>query len=165
MSRQCTRVGAVVSSSSNPGIPARIEGFCFEYFRNAPDVPCKVIDLELPEGKGLEEVTDDILEEAVEKKAEELGNFDGIFSVEDRLTALLYRVWNKKDMKIPETVSCNRMPEYLAGLYPRPASIDMSASTGAELGVGELLRRISGGKVKSDNVAVIATPQLVPGDF
>ena len=54
--------------------------------------------------------------------------------------------------------------ESLVGLYPRPASIDMGARTGAELGLEELFRRIAGETCRSDDVAVIAAPHLVNGD-
>ena len=66
-------------------------------------------------------------------------------------------------MTIP-VVSCNHTPEYLAGLYPRPASIDLGNRMLAELALDELLRRISGAPGRADHVAVIATPQLVPGE-
>ena len=56
------------------------------------------------------------------------------------------------------------VPEYLAGLYPRPASIDLGNRMLAELALDELLRRISGAPGRADHVAVIATPQLVPGE-
>ena len=82
-----------------------------------------------------------------------------------RLTAFVHRVLQKNGVKeFPLIISCNRNPEYLAGLYPRPASIDLGASSGAELGINELFRRISGEDSKSDDIAVIAAPQLIPGD-
>ena len=81
------------------------------------------------------------------------------------MTAFLHRVLQKAGVKkFPEIISCNRNPAYLAGLYPRPASIDLGAATGAELGIDELFRRISGGDSRADDVAVIAAPQLIPGE-
>lgn len=151
-------------SSCNPGFPARLEGFRFEYFNRMPDAVCRTVSLVLPEGNVLENCSELFMEDALEKVLAELVDADGIFSPEDHLTAVLYRVFHKNGKVLPEVISCNRTPEYLAGLYPRPASIDLGAQTGAELGLEELFRRISGGVSRSDDVAVIVAPRLVSGE-
>lgn len=150
--------------SCNPGFPARLEGFRFEYFNRMPEADCATVQLVLPQGEMLENCSDPALESALEQVLPELTGADGIFSPEDRLTAFLYRVFLKNGKTLPTVISCNRTPEYLAGLYPRPASIDLGAQTGAELGLEELFRRISGGVSRSDDVAVIAAPRLVNGE-
>ena len=166
--KDCKAPVCLAIPSANPGFNARLDGFRFEYFARAGKKSFTMLELPLPEGETLEGCQDLILEQALEKKKilEKLLKSDGIFSPEDRLTAFLHRVLQKAGVKkFPEIISCNRNPAYLAGLYPRPASIDLGAATGAELGIDELFRRISGGDSRADDVAVIAAPQLVPGEI
>jgi len=118
----------------------------------------------LPGGTaGFETAPAEVLEAAL--NGADYSGCDGLFSPEERLTALFYRVLTRRGggVTIP-VVSCNHTPEYLAGLYPRPASIDLGNRMLAELALDELLRRISGAPGRADHVAVIATPQLVPGE-
>ena len=167
LQKGCSKVLCLAIHSANPGLNARLEGFRFEYFAHAGKTSCSVLELPLAEGETLEGCEDNILERSLEKKKilEKLKSAEGIFSPEDRLTAFVHRVLQKNGVKeFPLIISCNRNPEYLAGLYPRPASIDLGASSGAELGINELFRRISGEDSKSDDIAVIAAPQLIPGD-
>ena len=167
LQRGCSNTLCLSIASANPGFNARLDGFRFEYFARAGRKSCTMLELPLPEGETMEGCQDGMLEKTLEKKKilEKLMKADGIFSPEDRLTAFLHRVLQKNGVKkFPEIVSCNRNPEYLAGLYPRPASIDLGAATGAELGIDELFRRISGEDSRADDVAVIAAPQLIPGE-
>lgn len=164
-SLKCRRIAFLDIPSANPGFRARLDGFRFELF--ARNDFCKSIRLSLAEGEKMETCNAEHLEQAFLRKGilEKLKSFDGIFSPEDRLTAFLHRALRTgKVRRFPALVSCNRTEEYLAGLYPRPASIDLGAETGAELGLEELFRRISGEKKQSDDVAVIAAPRLVEGD-
>lgn len=165
--KNCQNTVCLSISSVNPGFSARLDGFRFEYFARAAKSGCTVLKLQLSGGETLECCSDTILEQALEDKKiiQKLLKADGIFSPEDRLTAFLHRVLHKAGIKkFPEIVSCNRNPEYLAGLYPCPASIDLGAATGAELGIDELFRRISGEDSRSDDVAVIAAPKLIPSE-
>jgi len=162
MDAGCEEFTVLSVPSLNPGLPGRISGFRFELF--SAEKSCKTVELALPPGrKGLEECTDDELEHALETglPAPE----SGLFSPEERLTALLYRICARRGTgKFPLLVSCNHTPEYLAGLYPRPATIDLGPRMLAELALKELLRRISGEAPRADHIAVIVTPQLVAGD-
>lgn len=164
-SLKCRRIVCLDVPSANPGFRARLDGFRFELF--ARNASCSMISLSLPGEEKLENCSAELLEQAFEAEGimKKLEKADGIFSPEDRLTAFLHRALTiRKIRRFPEIVSCNRTEEYLAGLYPRPASIDMGAETGAGLGLEELFRRISGKKEMDDDVAVIAAPRLVKGD-
>ena len=160
------------ATPEDPGGKCHYHGITFgwlagEVIARAGKKSCTMLELPLPEGETLEACQDLLLEQTLEKKKilNKLLKSDGIFSPEDRLTAFLHRVLQKAGVKkFPEIISCNRNPAYLAGLYPRPASIDLGAATGAELGIDELFRRISGGDSRADDVAVIAAPQLIPGE-
>ena len=159
----CCRNAAVLTAPSiNPGFASRIEGFRFEFF--ARELECGRIELHPP--RGFELCTPAELEPLLLEKFSALNPFpDGLFSPEERLTALLHRTLCRlRPAHWPRIISCNYTPEYLAGLYPRPASIDLGARMLAELALEELRRRISGAAGRADNVAVIATPELIPGD-
>lgn len=160
--RGCRRPAVLDVASVNPGFPARVDGFRFEFF--AQERECGRIAVTLPGGTaGFETAPAEVLEAAL--NGADYSGCDGLFSPEERLTALFYRVLTRRGggVTIP-VVSCNHTPEYLAGLYPRPASIDLGNRMLAELALDELLRRISGAPGRADHVAVIATPQLMPGE-
>ncbi|MDD5727491.1 MAG: hypothetical protein PHV59_02905 [Victivallales bacterium] len=162
----CVNSAVLLPPTLNPGLASRIEGFRFEFFANK--YSCN--ELEIPiraQQKELEICTDESLENAMEAmlSEERFQQYDGIFSPEERLTAFLYRALQKRRVKKwPLIISCNYTSEYLAGLYPRPATIDMGQRMLAELAIKELLHRISGASKRDDNIAVITTPKLVPGD-
>lgn len=163
----CSRFLLLSAPSRNPGFPGRIAGFRFELFSHGET--CETVELRLPPGRpGFEICTDDEIEQALDAALPhfESGTVDGLFSPEERLTALLYRRFaRRRTAARPLVVSCNHTPEYLTGLHPRPASIDLGPRMLAELALKELLRRISGETPRADHVAVIVTPQLIPGDL
>ena len=67
--------------------------------------------------------------------------------------------------KYPVVISCNHTTGYLAGLYPRPASIDLHPETLVKLAIDELINRIEGGAPRPDNIATIVQPELIPGEL
>ncbi|WP_294480763.1 LacI family DNA-binding transcriptional regulator [uncultured Victivallis sp.] len=166
LENRCRRCAVLSAPSDNPGFAGRISGFRFELFAEA--APCTTIELVLPQGEnGFESLSDPELELVLARAMPALkqGAFDGIFSPEERMTALLCRVFAKDPPpRRPRLISCNHTPEYFAGLFPRPASIDLGPRMLAELALRELMRRISGEEPRADHVAVIVTPQLVPGE-
>ena len=90
---------------------------------------------------------------------------DGIFSPEEVLTPCLYRVFlRERRQSYPLVISCNPTPGWLAGLYPRPASIDLHPETLVKLAIDELLNRIEGKPPRPDNIAAVVQPELVPGE-
>ncbi len=166
LEHHCRRPAVLCCSSINPGFKARIDGFRFECFSRS--VHCVEIPLELPEGcRGLEYCPAVQVDEhlAALQKAGRFLRLDGIFTPEDRLTALLHCCFRRFHVRhMPRLVSCNYTPEYLDGLYPRPASIDLGARTLVDLALEELLRQIAGGERTSGARSIIAPPELIPGD-
>lgn len=167
---RCRRPAVLCLENANPGLSARIVGFQVNCFLRK--LPFCEIPLTLPERTPDSESLLPgvaILEKAIENAFEKIAKNrfpDGIFSPEEELTPILYRWFLKKRLrKIPPVVSCNHVPEYLAGLYPRPASIDLHPETLARLAVDELMLRIDGGQARPDNVAVVIQPQLIPGEL
>lgn len=162
LERGCERYGFLAVTSHNPGVTARYDGFRFELFSR--DISCTRIEVELPEP--VENCPSDKIETALEEMlaihARKLP--DGLFSPEDRLTAIFHRVLCKCGCCLPRMVSCNYTAEYLDGLYPRPASIDLGPALHAEQAMKELLRRINRQEKAADDIAVIVTPHLILGD-
>jgi len=163
----CSRFWVLSIPSRNPGLPGRVSGFRFELF--SVDKTCETLEPALPpERAELESCTEEELERALDGILPTFESDDGsggLFIPEERLTALFYRVHARRGGgKLPRLISCNYTPEYLAGLWPRPTTIDLGAHMLAELALKELLRRISGEAPRADHIAAIVTPQLVPGD-
>lgn len=165
----CRRPAVLSFINSNIGLADRISGFVAACFLQK--VPCREIALKLSGGRGN---ADDLLqhgeavETAVRAALDRIGakDFpDGIFSPEEVLTPFLYRVFMQKKLKkYPRVISCNHTPGYLAGLYPRPASIDLHPETVVKLAIDELINRIEGGVPRPDNIAAVVQPQLIPGE-
>jgi DNA-binding LacI/PurR family transcriptional regulator len=88
----------------------------------------------------------------------------GLFVSCDMLTAVLYRVLQKKGMH-PwagiDVVSCNNEQAFLAGLHPRPATIDIGAELVGRKAVDQLLWRMRHSK-EASRVNVTIDPVLVP---
>lgn len=152
---------------ANPGVGARLDGFRFAFF--AGRKMCDGISVLQKEfSRPMETVSDDALEDAIaEATAEiEFGETDGLFIPEDRCTALFFRVRQKLNKPVcRHVVSCNSTPAYLAGLVPRPTTIDLAPDRVAELGLEELLRRIAGATAPhADDIAVVVMPHYVAGD-
>ena len=163
----CRRPAVISYTSRNIGLSDRINGFIAAcYLQKVPGseialkLACGNAD-ELP-GQGT------ILESALRTALDRIPakDFpDGIFSPEEVLTPFLYRIFiQKKLTKYPRVISCNHTPGYLAGLYPRPASIDLHQETVVKLAIDELINRIEGGVPRPDNIAAVVQPQLIPGE-
>ena len=92
LENRCRRCAVLSAPSDNPGFAGRISGFRFELF--AEEAPCTTIELVLPQGEnGFESLSDPELELVLARAMPALkqGAFDGIFSPEERMTALLCR--------------------------------------------------------------------------
>ena len=163
----CRRPAVISYINSNIGLADRINGFIAACYLQK--VPGREIALKLPRGIADEQPGQGaILESALRTALDRIGakDFpDGIFSPEEVLTPFLYRVFMQKKLKkYPRVISCNYTPGYLAGLYPRPASIDLHPETVVKLAIDELINRIEGGVPRPDNIAAVVQPQLIPGE-
>jgi len=91
---------------------------------------------------------------------------DGLFVPDDSLTALAYPALARRGRapgKDVLVVSCGNEPAYLAGLHPRPATIDLGPETTGRLAVEQLLRRIRG-EDSPERVCILIEPRLVPAE-
>ena len=169
LERRCRRPAVLSFRSDNIGLADRIAGFSAACFLKR--IPAREIPLALPGGTLRNDellLRGELLEEAVRTALAALParEFpDGIFSPEEVLTPCLYRVFLRERRKTyPLVISCNHTPGWLAGLYPRPASIDLHPETLVKLAIDELLNRIEGKPPRPDNIAAVVQPELVPGE-
>jgi len=170
LEHRCRRPAVLSLRTDNIGLADRIAGFAAGCFLGR--VPSRDIPLDLPwKSLHIDELLNrgELLEEAIRSALEALPakQFpDGIFSPEEVLTPYLYRVFlRRRPRKYPLVISCNHTPGYLAGLYPRPASIDLHPETLVKLAIDELVNRIEGRTPRPDNIATVIQPQLVPGEL
>lgn len=90
----------------------------------------------------------------------------GIFSPADATTALLYRLFIRRGLtpgEDLETISCDNEQSYLAGLSPRPGTIDLGTEARAELAVQHLVSNI-GANQPNLGIRLEIEPVLVAGD-
>ena len=90
----------------------------------------------------------------------------GLFLPYDLLTALVYRHLQRSGVRVGrdlETVSCNNQPTCLAGLTPRPATIDVGAETIGTRAVEQLLWRVRYPDVRN-NLQLLVEILLVEGE-
>ncbi|MDD3154690.1 MAG: hypothetical protein PHS41_07470 [Victivallaceae bacterium] len=157
----CPLLSCMRVESMNPGILSRLDGFRFEcFFRRLrwQELP---INGDLP----FEKRSDADLEERMSRLP--LEKVAGIFIPEERLTALFYRTLAKRapGIAVPLVISCNSTPEYLAGIYPRPATIDLGAGEVAKIALRELARKLSEKKEQvMAHVDVMISPSLIEGE-
>ena len=164
----CRRLALLSFQTKNTGLPERITGFLIQCSLHGHAVR----EIKLNPGSGAELDLSDKAWDALENEIDNaLGCIpenefpDGIFSPEEALTPHLYRVFRKIQLrKYPRVISCNYTPEYLAGLFPRPASIDLHPEILIKSAVNELIHRIEGKKALPDNIAAVVQPQLIPGE-
>ena len=165
----CRRPAVLVLKTDNIGLDERIAGFAAGCFLKR--TPSREVVLKLPRappamdelprrGGALEEAIRNALAAIPPKEFP-----DGVFAPEEMLTPCLYRVFlREKRKRYPLVVSCNHTPGILAGLYPRPASIDLHPETLVKLALDELVNRIEGRPPRPDNIAAVVQPQLIPGE-
>ncbi len=162
----CSRLGAIRVPSHNPGYAARIDGFLFQAYTQGLEAlvfPCG------KETQYFEDIDWDELEAIIDRTfaflAERIARCDGFFCPDDRVTAILYRILHKHSISLFDkvrVVSCNNDQRCLAGLYPRPASIDFAPELTAKLAIEELLRQLKG-ENQDDKVSIVVQPELVEG--
>lgn len=105
------------------------------------------------------------LESLVDKLGAKRRSRIGVFIPNDWMTALVYRLLTKKQIKPSKFifVSSGNIPAALAGLYPRPATVDIGMRLIAEHAVNLLLVRIQSGN-NDHKLQIAIQPKLIEGD-
>ncbi|MBP5232127.1 MAG: hypothetical protein J6333_01835, partial [Planctomycetes bacterium] len=158
------RLVALAWPSCDPGVGCRVDGFRFEALRQgaaaqtlapAPDTPA------------FETAPIAATRERLAALFETLDcDGAGIFSPDDRLTALLHpllREWGLFPGRGARLMSCNHQKSLLAPLFPRPGSVDLAPELAARQALTRLRERLAGFAPPS-RVEVVVRPGLVPGD-
>ena len=84
----------------------------------------------------------------------------------DLFAAILYRLLNKRNVKPGydvEVISADNEGPYLAGLYPRPATIDIGGKRIGQFAVDQLLLRIQRPE-DTRGLRMIIEPIVIEGD-
>ena len=90
----------------------------------------------------------------------------GVFVPTDMLTAVLYRLLGKRKIQPGRdlhVISANNEEPYLAGLYPRPATIDIGSRRIGESAVDQLLLRIQN-PAETRGLRMIVEPIVIEGE-
>lgn len=163
--KKCQHPAVLLVPSDNPGLASRISGFRFEFFASNRDSKVISMNNSMPNFESLDnnELESYLSQVVMDCFASQI---DGIFIPDDLLTTLLYRVWSriKKDNnKLPVIISCNNESEYLVGLYPRPATIDLAPELTAKMALEQLIHIIQGEQL-DEKVTIMIRPELIPGE-
>ncbi len=161
---KCRTVAVLSLHSANPGFSSRIAGFRFELF--AATREC--ITLGTRPAESFESLAEDELEHLLDDAItpETIHLIDGLFIPDDRVTAIFHRLMRRRNVAatlLPLLVSCNNESEFLTGLFPRPATIDLAPELTAKAALGELLRRLKGEKI-DEKIAIVVRPELIEGE-
>jgi len=153
----CKKCAIIDIPAQNPGISARCEGFGFECFSQKIDFETLKFDTPALETLSHAEL-EDIFLRAQEKGLFE--NFDGIFIPESFLLPSLHLALCRGAGPLPLLVCGNNSPEHMAGIRPRPATVDLGGELMVELACQELFKLISGGKNVPERSSFFVSPKL-----
>jgi DNA-binding LacI/PurR family transcriptional regulator len=158
------------------GIPAyaanraRGEGFLFSAFKHGvTDVAMLVGPTDKPESvraKDLQEL-DGRVSGLVEQLLELSPRPTGMFVPQDKMTAVVYRELSAQGVKAGcdiTIVSADNEAPYLAGLYPRPATIDIGIDEQGRKAIDLLLWRMGNQDSTSSPLHVTLKPSLIEQD-
>ena len=90
---------------------------------------------------------------------------DGIFTPTDQQAAMVHQLLRERGLtpgKDVITISCNNDRQWLATLYPQPATIDLRAGTLGQEAAQRLAWRMD--HPQSDPTVIMVAPRLVDGD-
>ena len=164
------RVLAMLSVDSHPSHLAAREGF--EFAAHKAGVSVQFIVPETSNQKIIDSVSTDLgtLERSIEPLLERflgLSPFPtGLFIPDDLMTALMYRLLYKRGIQPNKDftiLSCDNNQSLLAGLYPRPATIELGSTTCGEQAAQLLLNSIRSGGTEN-GVRVDIIPQIIESE-
>lgn len=153
----CKKCAVIDIPTQNPGFYARCEGFRFECFSQKINFENVKIDSPV-----LETLSHADLENIFTAEAEKgiFNKYDGIFIPESFLLPSLHLALRRSTDKMPLLVCGNNSREHMAGIYPRPATVDLGGELLVELACQELFRLISGKKNTSERSSFFVSPKL-----
>jgi DNA-binding LacI/PurR family transcriptional regulator len=165
----CRRLAFLSAATSHPGQQTRMDSFVQTARLARREVHVLVDDGSL--AKTYERMNFELVQDCAGRLVSRLLKLDprptGVFSLDDALTAAMWHGLVACGVKLGEEmtlISCNNETPYLAGLRPRPATIDLGPEITGRRAVEQLLWRMRHG-VDSRRVQVIVEPVLVSGEL
>jgi DNA-binding LacI/PurR family transcriptional regulator len=166
---RCRRLAFVSAATSHPGQQTRRESFVHTAQLARREV--HLLEDDCSTGETYERMNYQLVQDCADRLVDRLLKLDprptGVFSLDDALTAAIYRRLAAHGVKLGDDmtfISCNNETPYLASLRPRPATIDLGPEITGRRAVEQLLWRMRHG-VDSRRVQVIVEPVLVPGEL
>ncbi len=164
LERKHTRLAVVNAFSQHPGVKRRADFFEL-YAKNSG---AESVDMFIGDS---EEVSKNdlagfkaVLKELVERMLEMKTMSTGLFVPIDMQVALLYEILYSKNIipgKDVEIIGTDNDPVALAGLHPKPATVDIGASTLGSRVVRELLWSLENSVKNSGKICMFVEPRLI----
>lgn len=162
------RLAVFLAEAGNPSFSAR--GKAFQKAAKAAGVEVTNYGAAVPRKTEARISTVDDLESRMERLVDrfvgERPIASGVFCPSDAMTAMAHRLLLRRKIAVGsevEFVSCDNEISYLAGLCPRPATIDLGIHERAHLAVQHLTSAIRDNRAPGE-VRLTVEPKLVPGD-
>lgn len=153
--KECKKVLAISSTMGSEVYESRHQAF----LRYARDLG---MDSDLLVGGPASDLEESV-QNLVRENAKMVAGMDALFFPSDRLAAFVHPVLRKSGVfdgeKVPVLISCGGEKNYLAGLDPRPVSVDMCADLIGQQAVEQILWRIRNPNEKRQ-VSVVIHPEL-----
>lgn len=166
--RGIRRPALLCPANAAPQYALRCDGFRYGMYLAGKEV--RALSGEGADGPGFEQLAPSQQRAGIESLVDGFSALrpaaDGLFVPDDSLTAMVFPAMQRRGIRPGAdllVVSCGNEPAYLAGLHPRPATVDLGPETTGRLAVERLLHRIRG--VESpDRVSILIEPRLVLGE-
>lgn len=160
----CQSLVAFNPFPANPVLRCR----CAAFILSAEQRGLKVVSLSATPAAPEEAIAParELVTDLVARIRSEKISFDGIFVPDDRIAAVAHPLLKENGLLGPRKarmISCGNEGNYLLGLHPRPASIDIGPEILGEQAVHLLLRRAQG-EDRNMRVNVTISPRIVEGD-
>ncbi|TWT34667.1 LacI family DNA-binding transcriptional regulator [Blastopirellula retiformator] len=167
LQRDLDRLCFLTVKSDHPGFAARGDGFGYAAHLQGVEIERYESDQDPP----FEQMSSRQLEAAVAPLVEGMLRDPrrpiGLFAPDDQITAAIYRQLHRAKIEIGReinVVSCNNEEPYLAGLHPRPATIDLAPELTGRRAVEQLLWSMRRPDDTDRRMELIVEPILIEGD-
>ncbi len=167
LKRNHTSLCFLTVHSDHPGFAARGDGFGYAAHLAGQDILRFQSAQEIPFEKLTPRQLEAALEPLVQQMLTDVPRPFGLFLPDDQITASVYRLLQRAGVEVGreiEIVSCNNEEPYLAGLHPRPATIDLGPELTGRRAVEQLLSNIQHPEQSGRRVELIVEPILIEGE-
>ncbi|MEW4564465.1 LacI family DNA-binding transcriptional regulator [Bremerella sp. JC770] len=167
LKRKHTKLCFLTVRSDHPGFVARGDGFGYAAHRAGHEITRFQSKQEIPFERMSTQQLEEALAPLVSTMLAEMPRPIGLFLPDDQITATVYRVLQRQGVEVGreiEIVSCNNEEPYLAGLHPRPATIDLAPELTGRRAVEQLLWNIQQPEQSGRHVELIVEPILIDGE-